>query len=541
VSTRRRGALILLALAVAAGATVTVQYNDVLFTHGLSYHGVNYVGFWDDVQGSAGSREALRRGGVEVIRFPGGAPGDWYDWANPYEYSLTSPQQLYNYATAVGAKVLFQTNWDGNGPTNTSGAHVAAWVQDCINKGMDVPFWEVGNEPEFSGRTPTEYFNKFVEQYNAMKAANPNITVMGPGSGQYMLVNGLVDETNDMADALSFHWYHRPGGYGAWEDVRDAAQRWNFVPFIRSFTQKPFWVTEWSAIGPTMEHAGTNFSKTVGLAIANADIIGKFTYSGVGGHCMFGAIHNVQDNWGILGGQWDWRATDSPAPCYFVMPLWAAMGNIALERTNTSNDSSEVSAWATKESDGSVQVMLINKTYGARSETVTFSGCDPTGVQVQIHELRSASANYHAQDVYYNGQHNPQPATSDLAAPETATCSGSSFTRNLPALSITVLDFSSPTITAEGMDQKPAMPRASIDVRRTSEGLRVSLPGRATPGEHVVVEILDLAGRRVSISQPERGADGFLATESTLSRAGTYLIGVRVSGETLTQRVVAWW
>src|SRR4051812_41856261 len=86
--------------AKAADATITVDYNTVVRTLPAEFHGVNYVGYWDNVQGSAGSRDALRRGGgVKFVRFPGGAPADWYDWQNPLAdaWSSTTPLALWSY------------------------------------------------------------------------------------------------------------------------------------------------------------------------------------------------------------------------------------------------------------------------------------------------------------------------------------------------------------------------------------------------------------------------------------------------------------
>ncbi len=127
---------VLYPLGLAQGGVV-VHTNDVLFTHSPDYHGVNYSAFWDDDQGSIGSREALRRAGVQLMRFPGGASGDWYDWQDPYRISTTSPLDLSNYAKAVGARVLFQTNWEGNECDN-SGAHMADWVSHANDNSMDV-------------------------------------------------------------------------------------------------------------------------------------------------------------------------------------------------------------------------------------------------------------------------------------------------------------------------------------------------------------------------------------------------------------------
>src|SRR6185295_2018566 len=136
---------------IAADATLTVDYNTVVRTLAPEFNGVNYVGYWDNIQGSTGSREALRRsGGVKLMRFPGGAPADYYDWANPLldGWSSTTPLGLWNYASPVGAKVIFQTNPTSNHNNNPSGTHAADWVTYCANNGIQVALWEIGNEPD---------------------------------------------------------------------------------------------------------------------------------------------------------------------------------------------------------------------------------------------------------------------------------------------------------------------------------------------------------------------------------------------------------
>ena len=121
---------------MAADATLTVDYNTVVRTLAPEFNGVNYVAYWDSIQGSTGSREALRRsGGVKLLRFPGGAPADWYDWANPLAdgWSSTTPLGLWNYASPIGAKVIFQTNPTSNHNNNPSGTQAADWVKYCAN------------------------------------------------------------------------------------------------------------------------------------------------------------------------------------------------------------------------------------------------------------------------------------------------------------------------------------------------------------------------------------------------------------------------
>src|SRR5688572_14974778 len=69
---------------VLAQETVTVDAAAVARTLPATFHGINYVGFWDAAQGSDASRVALGRTSIKTIRFPGGDPGDWYDWQCPF-------------------------------------------------------------------------------------------------------------------------------------------------------------------------------------------------------------------------------------------------------------------------------------------------------------------------------------------------------------------------------------------------------------------------------------------------------------------------
>src|SRR5947209_7797698 len=79
-----------------------------------TFFGINYVGFWEPAEGSRAAARALEQTPIRTVRFPGGAPGDWYDWQEPYysHNSRTSPMQLWRWARLFGAtRVLFQTNY----------------------------------------------------------------------------------------------------------------------------------------------------------------------------------------------------------------------------------------------------------------------------------------------------------------------------------------------------------------------------------------------------------------------------------------------
>lgn len=449
----------------AANATVTVDYGTVVRTLATEFHGVNYVAFWDDAQGNYGSREALRRSGIKLIRFPGGEPGNWYDWNKATTWTTTDTLDMKAYAAGIGARLMFQTNpttntVNDNGDRNDpSGTHAADWVTYCQNNGVDAPFWEVGNEPDIHLTSDYDwvglqwYFDRFNEQAPAMRARNPAIKVMGPAGTNAWYWWGLhtldmfIQRCGGNADAVSLHWYTQDTD---WNGYQDAAQSWQSnMDHIRSVTSKPLYITEWNAGG-----GANDTSKTAGLALANADIIGAFAKSGVAGHCFFGCIHNVNQNWGILCGNGDYRPLDSAAPSYFILPLWTKMGDRVLNVANTADAATVLSAWAHKKSDGSVQVMLINKG-GSFNVDVKFTGFDPTDRTVRIYELKARNGSPADWDVFYNGALNPNPAASDLPGPSTTTCAGATFNRTLPAYSVTLLDFAG---GGGGDTQAPTVP-----------------------------------------------------------------------------------
>lgn len=448
-------------IVIGADHAVVIHVDKTVGKLSTSYHGVNYCAFWDNAQGSAGSRNALKRAGVQILRYPGGVPGNYLDWAKTQgSWAGTNTDSLWNYAKSVGAKLMLQTNPykskinDAGDTNDPSGAHAAEWVTYCKSKGIDAPFWEIGNEPEgekpISWNYPTmdsvllkEYLDRFNEQAAAIHAANPDVTVMGPASANtwYWWAQGLLEVflryCDKNCDAVSLHWY---GDGTTYDAIVGTAQSWyQNMQFIRSKTRKPIYITEWNNHG-----SNGNINTTIGNALVNADIIGVFTRTGVAGYTFFGPIHGANNGgygaWGLLYGSGEPKPLDAPTPAYFIFPLWTHMGNSVLEVTNPGDTVRTLSAYANKKDDGTVQVMLINKS-DSRGVTIAFTGLDPAGKKVMRYELKSANGTPTDDNILYNGLANPMPATQDLPMPSEQSCNGDSMAITLPPYSITELDF----------------------------------------------------------------------------------------------------
>jgi hypothetical protein len=547
-------ALLLSIAAHGADHSVTVNAGTVVRTLPSAFHGVNYVAFWDNQQRSAGSREALRRSGVQIIRYPGGVPGNYMDWAKiPGSWAGTDSDSLWAYAKAVGARLMMQTNPfaskvnDAGTVNDPSGKHVADWVTYCKNKGIDAPFWEVGNEPE--GEAPVSwnypkldstlikgYLTAYNDQAPAMKTADGSIQVMGPVSANtwYWWAQGFLEVfkrfCDKNADAISLHWY---GDGSTYDAIAGLAQQWYpAMAYIRSVTAKPVFITEWNNHG-----ANGNINTTIGSAVVNADIIGVFARTGVSGHAWFGCIHGASNGgygaWGILYGSGEPKPLDTPTPGYFILPLWAKMGPSVLGVTNPADTQKVLTAYAHKKNDGSVQVMLINKST-LRSVEVKFSGFDPTGKKVMVYELKPANGANDDMNVVYNNKLNPSPSTEDLPQPSEQTCTAASLTVTLPAYSITVLDF----LSANGTAKWP--------MRQSGEGqtARFGIRAISTNAPNSVVVVT--AGKGCLLVQDVRGRiiaqKNLLPDVETCSRInghpGVYMVSFHGEDYRIVKKVV---
>lgn len=277
-------------VAVSAGVnTVLVNPSNVIQTIPSTFFGVNDVGFWDSAQGSNASAAALAQTPIKLLRFPGGVPGDWSDWAEPYyngtspgsgSWSGQSPLNVWTYAQKFGATPMFQTNYQGNNlpnppvtPQETCAVHASSG--DCeldslqgntgarqpyavnspqnnaafvtYNKAHGIPaLMEIGNEEDIHMTSRDDpNFQPYVTAFNAdataMHAADSNVKVIGPAATNewYWWYNNSPG--NNSPDSLNMFLQGTGNIHGTgqvdgvslhyyvgsgWADTKSAAQSW---------------------------------------------------------------------------------------------------------------------------------------------------------------------------------------------------------------------------------------------------------------------------------------------------------------------------
>lgn len=440
---------------------ITIQTTTPISTINHPFWGVNYSAYWDPAQGSDGSQKALKNAGIQVIRFPGGEPANYYDWKNPYadDWSKTSTDDLWKYAQGVGAQLLLQTNPTTEHNNNPSGAHAAEWVRYTKDKGMTTTYWEVGNEPDLKMTKANDqefldwYFKAFEDHGKAMKQVNPDLKLFGPvGTNAYQWWRlGSLDlfmarfgnkQGNGLVDGISLHYYPSQG-CTTWDEFKTFPQDWpRFMQQIKSVIAKydsrdlPVFISETNVTG-AQDCVST---QQVGAALGNADLLGAYRNSGVQAVQLFGSIHTSK-YWGLLYGQGEDRPLDSPTPTYFILPLWTKSGNQVLAVEGLSNPGEKISAYASRRESGAIQVLVINKTGIETPLTINFNGYDPKGKDVMISEMRAANGRADDRDVIYNGVQNPDVTGDGLPSPAIRPVNSSSYNQILPPYSISVFEF----------------------------------------------------------------------------------------------------
>ena len=462
--------------AMATPVRIDIDAGTVLHTvDERNFHGINFVALWNDTGDSPGTVKAFSQMGMGLVRFPGGCPAEWYDWKEPLATGWTelTPERAWAFAKAGGAKMVFQTNaatdkTDKNKKTgdpytlSSSAAHAADWVADARKKAISVAFWEIGNEPEMDApgqHKKTQeavyawYNAKFAEQVAAIKKIDPAAKAMGPAAcntwfwwheknlEKFMKAHGNK-EGSGLVDAVSLHWYLE-GGSGSWEQKRGGAQGWEkCMDYIRGAIKQydtrdlPLYITEWNwGAGDKCDGA-----KRMSNALGTADCIGMFLRTGVAGHQFF-CLQKIGRGWGVLAMKQDCRPQNEAAPTYYALCLASKLGGKVLSVKNGADEANVLSAYATRHADGSLQVMLINKSASPVAVTLGFTGYTCQGKRVQTWTLAGAKNSAADTDVVFNGMASPAPSQQELPKPQVASAAAATVTHELKPCSMAVLVF----------------------------------------------------------------------------------------------------
>jgi hypothetical protein len=444
--------------ATGSGAKValTIKLADTGCKVAPDFAGTNYEAFpgWGaDVSMSEFQKQAFSAAGMQLLRFPGGEPGNWTDLlmtgkckdGSHANWGAPSVAALWDFAKSAGVySLMLQTNptdqWCGaDGGHDGSGAHAAEVAKAAAAKGVRAIF-EVGNEPDIAGTWFAKnggrdaYIAKFIEHARAIHSAVPGAEVYGPvvcGLGANCSfptswdsgwIDAFLARTGDKAsgngkgtvDGVSFHVYwHNEWSFSDFEAAKIGkygfALYWanTVMPYVRALIAKhdsrdlPIAITEISIGNGVAKDGGQK--QNMFSVLATLDTVAAFAASGLRSFQWFDAnAEGPADFWMIT--------RDAPRPTFYAFAAWAKMGDHVLELRSDTNPV-DVAAYATKKSDGSLQVLIINKTSSEHEVTLRFEGLDPKGKNMAVHRgVPGGGGGESATSVTFNGQTNPAPS-----------------------------------------------------------------------------------------------------------------------------------
>jgi hypothetical protein len=469
-------------LADGAPVTATIHADTIVCTTSPDFSGTNFEAFpgWGaDISFSTFQQVSFQHAGTSMFRYPGGEPGEWTDLlftgtcmnGMPANYGSPPYTKLWAFAQTAGVgSLMLQTNptpqYCGSGQQDASGTHAAAIAKDAASHGVSAVY-EVGNEPEISGfftknGGQAAYIAKFIEHASAIHAAVSGSQVYGPvlcglgGNCSFPTtwdsgwLGAFLAQTGNMAtgsgkgtvDGISFHVYWHPEW--AYSDLMQAkidkygfALYWSaaMMPYLRSLIAKydsrnlPIAISEISlGNGIPNDSAQTQNMFSV---LETLDTVGAFAVSGLRSFQWFDAnAAGPSDFWMIT--------PTAPRPLFYAFTAWAAMGRDML-RVDEDATPHDLAVYASRRADGTLAVLLINKTKTAHGVTLSFNGSSVMGRSMATTTLEpSTAAQDTATSVVYGGATNPAPTA--LPAPVMATA-GASPTIQLAAYSAAIVTF----------------------------------------------------------------------------------------------------
>src|SRR6266545_6678531 len=391
-----------------AVVNVTVDATHAIRTIDTRHFGLN-AAVWDAAFDTPTTIGLLTEMGNRTLRFPGGSLSDDYHWqsnttsTNTWTWA-TSFDAFAHVATATAADVFITVNY-GSG----TATEAAEWVRYAnVTKGYGVGYWEIGNENYGGWETdqnvrphdPSTYATRFKDYHDRMKAVDPTIKIgavaitgedsyanytdhpaTNPRTGQshngwtpVMLTT--LKTLGVTPDFLIYHKYAQNAGQESDALLLQSSRTWigDAADLRRQWTDY-------------LGAAGTNIELicTENNSISSGP--GKQTTSLVNGLFRadsFGQILQTEFNaliwWDLRNGQdpnnnnsaslYGWRqygdygvvsGTNDRYPTFYVGKLLKFFARGGDRVVPASSDYSLLGAYATRRADGSLSVLVINK------------------------------------------------------------------------------------------------------------------------------------------------------------------------------------
>lgn len=507
-----------------------------------------------------------------MIRFPAGSEADavywdrtntgvWYQGPAPYTRTLTAAtlDSLVSLAQEVGAEPLITVNARIN--DKLMAADMVRYAN--IEKGYNIKYWEIGNEPEYYNgafaTTPAEVAVRIEEYMDAMKAVDPSIQIIGPANSQPMQMTAwtkpilsALKNNNKPVDALSVHWYPLWGGqtntasssyptitnllkyegtnyqnsYISWANkFTDTTPTDNLVNYRNQYAPGGLiGVTELGQV--TAGNEGAGIGDTLAGALWLGDVLVRLAYHKVDFATQF-----------LMEGQQAYALMDTSKnvrPAYYLYPMLKRYFGDTLV-SSASSDNQNFTIWASKRAgvNNKLYLMVLNKNQTQSLDaTINLSNFAPQSTALAW-EMNGPAINS-TSGININGVQVPSSGTLPAIAGTSISGVGSSFTKSFPAHSITMIE-----LTAAGTGTTVTMANAGFEAPATSNYTLGPMTSGWTFNNRAGVQRNGSAfgastapdGTQTAFIQSVNGVHGEISQSVTLN-AGTYQLSMQAAKRT---------
>ncbi|MCL5098130.1 MAG: hypothetical protein M1608_11515, partial [Candidatus Omnitrophica bacterium] len=369
-------------------ARVSVDAAQIVRTVDARLFGLN-TAIWDSHFDTADTVFALRELDARALRFPGGSLSDDYHWASNRSGAngRTWPTSFSNFAhvaTNIHTRVFITVNYGSGTPEEA-----AAWVR-CANISHHYGFkyWEIGNEnygnwehdDNSPPHDPVTYARRAKDYFSQMKAVDPAIKI------GVVVTEGYRDRTPKMLVALKrlgvtpdFVIYHLyPQNPGNENDARllQSTAEWT-VAAAKLRRELKNWLGDANTNVELICTENNSIPERVGkqtTSLVNglylADTLGQIAQTEFNSY-LWWDLRNVQDpknnnspalyGWRQYGDHGILFGSQTRYPTFYTFKLlkyFARGGDRILRATS---DNRLLSAYAARRADGTMSLLLINK------------------------------------------------------------------------------------------------------------------------------------------------------------------------------------
>lgn len=337
--------------------------------------------------------------GIKIVRFPGG------HWGDQNTVSKSQIDMLMSFCEQWGAEPFFHVRLAGSNPGEA--AEMVRYVN--IEKGYNVRFWGIGNEPNLfandqsmnlPGYTAEQFATDWQLFAQAMKKVDPTIQLIGPETSQFIAnptasygldfdewLITFLKKNADLVDVVAVHRYPFPtstqSGPPSKEELRASALEWDaIIPklhiLVREYTGRdlPVAITELnSSWSPNTGGEATMDSHFNGIWFA--DVMGRMINQDTFMLQQFA----ISGKFGMMG-------RDHLYSQGLAYQMYSRFGT---ERIYASTDQDYVTVYAAKRIDGALTVMVINLNFEPKTVDLKIDGFNSGQAEIWLLDLDHAA------------------------------------------------------------------------------------------------------------------------------------------------------